>query len=588
MTTSTHLPTRTIVERIVREHVRRYIPRILLAIAFMGVVAATTAGYAYMVQPILDEVFIEKDRTQLLWISMAAFSLFLAKGLSEYAQAVIMARVSLRIVADIRERVCRSLIRADLAFYHDTSTGALVAGCMGNVDSLQSTVARTLTTMVKDLLTLIFLAGMMFYQDWVLALISFFIFPAAFLSVSRIGRKVRIRARDATIEQEHVTGFVTDMFRGIRHIKAYGQENHHMTRLSGRINSLFRRNFKTARTSEAISPIMESLAGLAIGATIIYGGLAVIAGETTPGAFFSFITALLLAYRPLKGFARLNNTLQQGLAAAQRVFALIDIMPAVRDREDAVPLAVNGGTVRFDDVSFSYGDAPVLDRITLEAQAGRTTALVGPSGAGKSTALNLIPRFYDVGDGAIRIDGTDIRDVTIASLRDAIAVVSQEVVLFNDTVEANIAFGKPDASRADVEAAARVADAHRFIEELDEGYDTPIGENGVRLSGGQRQRISIARAVLRDAPILILDEATSSLDSESERQVQDALARLASGRTSIVVAHRLSTIADADLIHVIDGGRILESGSHGELIARGGLYAHLCRLQPSDEQRATA
>ena len=576
--------TRAIVERIVREHVRRYIPRILVAIVFMGLVAGSTAGYAWLVQPILDEVFIEKDRGQLVWITIAVFLLFLVKGLSEYAQAVIMARTSMRIVADIRERVCRSLIRADLAYFHKASTGALIAGCMSNVDALQSTVAQTLTTMVKDLLTLIFLAAMMFYQDWVLGLISFFIFPAAFASVQRIGRKVRIRSREVAIEREHITGFISDMFRGIRHIKAYGQEGHHMARLGDRIHLLFRRSVRTVRTSESISPIMESLAGIAIGATIIYGGLQVIEGTTTPGAFFSFITALLLAYRPLKSFARLNNTLQQGLAAAQRVFALIDIRPAIQDRENAEPLSIEGGTVRFEDVSFAYHDTPILDRVSFEAPAGQTTALVGPSGAGKSTALNLVARFYDVGRGRVSIDGSDVRDVTLASLRDAVAVVSQEVVLFNDTIEANIAFGKPNATPDEIEAAARVADAHRFIEKLDHGYGTLIGENGIRLSGGQRQRISIARAVLRDAPILILDEATSSLDSESERQVQQALARLTSGRTSIVVAHRLSTIADSDVIHVINEGRIVESGTHDTLLAQGGLYAQLSRLQPVEEE----
>ncbi len=581
--------TRTIVERIVREHVLGYLPRILLAIVFMGLVAATTAGYAWLVQPILDEVFIEKDRGQLLWITAMVLALFVAKGLSEYAQAVIMARTSMRIVADIRARVCRSLIRADLEFHHSERSGALIAGCMSNVEQLQATVAKTLTTMVKDLLTLVFLAGMMFYQDWVLGLITFFIFPCAFLAVSMIGRKVRTRARAATIESERVTGFMKDTFAGIRQIKAYGQEDHHMARLGERIDMLFRRQLKMTRTGEAVSPIMELLAGLAIGATIVYGGLKVIEGTTTAGAFFSFITALLLAYRPLKAFARLNNSLQQGLAAAQRVFALIDIRPAIRERDDAGPLVLDGGRVRFDNVSCSYGDKAVLRGVSLVAPAGRTTALVGPSGAGKSTALNLVARFYDVDEGAITIDGVDVRDVTIASLRDAVAVVSQEVMLFNDTIEANIAFGRPGAGRDEVVAAAKAADAHGFIvAEFEQDYDTLVQENGSNLSGGQRQRIAIARAILRDAPILVLDEATSSLDSESEYQVQQALDRLAKGRTTIVVAHRLSTIAGADVIHVMNDGRIVESGVHAELIAAGGLYAQLCKLQPPDEPQAGA
>ena len=575
-----HLATRAIVRRLVREHVATFIPQLLLAVALMGVVAAATATYAWLVQPILDDIFIDGDRGRIPAIAIAVLAAFAVKGLADYGQVVIMARVSMRIVADIRQRVYESLIRADLAFFHRSSTGELVAGCMSNVDQMKDAVANILTSMAKDLLTLVFLAALMFYRDWALALAVCFVFPLALVPVTRIGRKVRRRASRAWAELEQVTGFMSETFRGIRHIKAYGQEEREVERARARIDGLFRRIFKTERAKAAISPIMEMLAGIAIAVIIVYGGSKVIADpETTVGDFFSFFSALLLAIQPLKNLAKLNNRLQEGLAAAQRVLALIDVQPAVLDRAGAAPLRIEGGAVAFENVSFAYGETVALRGVTIAAAAGRTTALVGPSGAGKSTLLNLVARFYEVGGGAVRIDGTDIRDATLASLRRNIALVSQEVALFNDTVAANIAYGRPGAAPDEIERAARDAAAHDFIAALPQGYDTPVGEGGVRLSGGQRQRLAIARAILRDAPILLLDEATSALDSEAERQVQEALARLAQGRTTVVVAHRLSTVRDADVIHVMDEGRIAESGSHGELIAGGGLYAHLNGLQ---------
>jgi len=580
--TAEHLPTKTIVGRLLREHIRPYIPQMLLAVVFMGLVAATTAAYAWLVQPILDEIFIDKDHSRLMGITVAVLVVFAIKGIADYAQTVIMARVSMRIVADIRQRVFESLIRADLAFFHGSSTGELIAGCMNNVDLMRDAVANTLTAMAKDILTLAFLVGLMFYQDWAMAFVAFFVFPLALVPVTRIGRKVRKRASLAWAELETVTGFMSETFRGIRHIKAYGQEGHEIERARERIDALFLKIFKTMRAKAAISPIMEMLAGIAIATIIVYGGEQVIAGETTAGAFFSFITALLLAYQPLKNFAKLNNHLQEGLAAAQRVFKLIDIEPTIADRAGAGELTVKGGAISLENVSFAYGDVPALKDVSLEVPAGKTAALVGPSGAGKSTVLNIIPRFYDVAGGTVRIDGTDHREVTLGSLRSAMAIVSQEVALFNDTVAANIAYGRMDASREEIEDAARDAAAHDFIMELPQGYDTVVGESGIKLSGGQRQRLSIARAILRDAPILLLDEATSALDSESERQVQAALARLSKGRTTLVVAHRLSTIADADVIYVMNEGQVIESGSHGELIARGGLYARLRSLQGTD------
>jgi len=583
-----HQPTSAIVGRLYREHIRPYLGQMVLAVVMMALVAATTAAYAWLVQPILDEIFIAKENSKLLAITAAVVVVFAVKGLADYTQTVIMARVSMRIVADIRQRVYESLIRADLAFFHGTSTGELIAGCMNNVDMMREAVANTMTAMAKNVLTLVFLVALMFRQDWGLALVASFVFPLAIVPVTSIGRKVRKRAIRAWLELETVTGFMSETFRGVRHIKAYGAEEREIERARGRIDELFVRIFKTMRAKAAIGPIMELLGGIAIASIIVYGGRQVIEGTTTAGAFFSFITALLLAFQPMKDLAKLNNTLQEGLAAAQRVFALVDVKPTITDRPGAESLTVTQGALAFNDVRFSYGDVPALDGVSFEVPAGRTVALVGPSGAGKSTVLNLIPRFYEVEGGSVTIDGKDVRDVTIASLRGAIALVSQEVALFNDTIAMNIAYGRPEASREEIEAAARDAAAHDFIAGLAEGYDTIVGEQGVRLSGGQRQRIAIARAILRDAPILLLDEATSALDSESERQVQAALARLAKGRTTLVVAHRLSTIADAHLIHVMQDGRIVESGSHAELLARGGLYAHLQSLQATGEAAGPA
>jgi subfamily B ATP-binding cassette protein MsbA len=350
---------------------------------------------------------------------------------------------------------------------------------------------------------------------------------------------------------------------------------------------LFRLSFKATRVRSGAHPIMETLGGIAIVVVILYGGWQVVEGVRTTGAFFSFVTALLLAYEPMKRLVGLNANLQEGLAAAQRVFAVLDTAPAIVDRPDAEPLRVTAGAIRFQGVRFAYGmDEPALAGIDLEVPAGRTVALVGPSGAGKSTIMNLIPRFYDVQAGAVTIDGTDVRTVTLASLRAHIGLVSQEVGLFDDTVRANIAYGRPGASDDEIVAAARTAAADEFIRALPQGLDTRIGAHGQRLSGGQRQRLAIARAALKNAPILLLDEATSALDTESERAVQAALARLMRGRTTLVIAHRLSTVMAADRIYVVEGGRIAESGSHGELLALGGRYARLYALQFAAEPGA--
>jgi len=394
---------------------------------------------------------------------------------------------------------------------------------------------------------------------------------------------------DTQVQMAELTTLLDETFQGARVVKAYGMEGYETTRADRIIESIFALIWKAAKVRSINRPVMETLGGIAVAAVIFYGGSQVVAGATTAGTFFSFITAMLLAYQPLKNIANLNANLQEGLAAAQRVFFMLDVNPEIVDRPDARPLAVSGGAISLDAVRFGYvDDISALDGIALDIPAGETVALVGPSGAGKSTVLNLIPRFYDVDEGAIRIDGVDVRDVTTPSLRAAIALVSQEITLFDDTVRANIAYGRPGASEDEIVEAARNAGAHDFIEALPQGYDTHVGGRGLNLSGGQRQRLAIARAMLKDAPILLLDEATSALDTESERHVQAALARLKQGRTTLVIAHRLSTVVDADRICVMDGGRIVESGSHAELIAGKGAYARLYALQFADTDDAPA
>jgi len=581
---------RALVARLLREQVRPQLPRIGFALVCMAVVAATTAALAKQMEPILDQVFAERSQGALFTIAATVLAIFVVKGLAGYGQAVAMNHVGQRIVADLQRRLFDHLMRADLAFFHDNAPGQLISRFTNDTTLLRNAVSSTLTGLGKDFLTLIFLVGLMFYQDWRLALVSFVVLPPAAYAIARIGRRMRKVAKSSQAQTGELTTLLDEAFQGARQVKAYGMEAHESARAGAAVERLFRLVTRAARVRAAVHPIFETLGGLAIVGVMLYGGHQVMEGGKTPGAFFSFITALLLSYEPLKRLANLNAQLQEGLAAAERVFVLLDLEPRITDRPGAAPLQVKGGAIAFHAVSFSYGTGagavPALERIDLSVPAGATVALVGPSGAGKSTVLNLIPRFFDVTSGAVTIDGQDVREVTLASLRRSIALVSQESLLFDDTIRANILYGRPEASEAEMIAAARNADADGFIRELPLGYDTPVGPRGVKLSGGQRQRIVIARAMLRDAPILLLDEATSSLDSESERQVQAALKRLTQGRTTLVIAHRLSTVVGADRIYVLDRGRVVESGSHGELLARGGAYARLFALQSTHGEDA--
>jgi subfamily B ATP-binding cassette protein MsbA len=579
-TTDGRAPTIALVRRLAKDFIWRHRRRIVLAFVCMGIGAGSTAARAWLMQPTLDRIFVGRESALLLAIAGLALALAVLKGLADYGEAVLMSRVGQRVIADVQGALYARLIRADLAYFNANSSGTLISRFIADVVYLRNAAASVLAAIGKDAVTVVFLVALMFYEDWVLALASFFAFPLAIRPIVGIGRRMRRVSANTQIEAGLITTLLNQTFQGARHVKAYGMEAYE----TGRANALFERMFRLVdranRTRARASPIMEALGGSAVAVVILYGGYQVIGGARTPGAFFTFITALLLAYQPMKALAGLNANLQEGLAAAQRIFTVLDVEPEIREAPDARPLAVAGGEIRFAGVRFAYANgALALDGVDFTVPAGKMVALVGSSGAGKSTILNLIPRFYDVATGAVVIDGMDVRAATLASLRGAIALVSQEVSLFDDTVRANIAYGRFGASEAEIIAAARAAAADEFIRALPQGYDTPVGEHGVKLSGGQRQRLAIARAMLKDAPILLLDEATSALDTESERQVQAALKALMQGRTTVVIAHRLSTVVDADLIHVVDGGRVVESGTHAELLRQNGIYARLYALQ---------
>jgi subfamily B ATP-binding cassette protein MsbA len=570
--------------RLVAEFLRPHLGRMGLAFLAMGLVAAATAANAWLMQPMLDRVFVARDERLLLIIPAAVVALAFVKGIANYAQAVLMTTVGQRIVANIQLSLFARLMRADLAFFHANPTGTLISRFVNDAGLLRNAATTVLAGIGKEAVTAVFLVALMFYQDWVLALVAFVVFPVALRPIVSVGRRMRRVSADTQTELGQFMTLLDQTFQGARQVKAYGMESYETKRAGRLVERLFDLVERAARVRSIASPLMETLGGIAVALVILYGGHQVISGARTPGTFFSFVTALLLAYQPLKTLAGLNTSLQEGLAAAQRIFTVLDIEPAIRDKPHAESLRIKGGEIRFEDVHFVYGNgAPALQDLSLTVPAGKTVALVGASGAGKTTILNLVPRFYDVASGAVRVDGVDVREVTLASLRAAIALVSQEVTLFDDTVRANIAYGRFGASDQEIVAAAKAAAADEFIRALPQGYDTPVGEHGIKLSGGQRQRLAIARAMLKNAPILLLDEATSSLDSESERHVQAALRLLMRGRTTVVIAHRLSTVIDADIIYVVDAGRVVESGSHAELIRRNGIYARLYSLQFADQ-----
>lgn len=565
-----------LIRRLVRLYVRPYLGSLLIAVLLMLLAAAMTGAMAKLMEPIIDKVFTARDESMLWPVAGAVMTVFVVRGFATYGHTVMMNQLSQKAIADIQRDMFAHLVYADLAFFHEQQSGMLMSRFVSDVNQIRAALIQCMTGLGKNMFTLIFLVAVMFYQDWKLTLISLFAFPAAAYFVARLGKKLRKVSTSTQEETGYLASMLGQVFQGTKHVKSYGMEEFEKTRVNKHIDRILKLMNRAFRVSATATPISEALSGLAIVTIIVYGGMQVMAGESTAGQLFSFIAAFLLAYEPMKRLAQLNNIMQMGLAAVERLFNILDMPPAIADKQDAQALNAANPSIHFDDVRFTYADGTeALQGVSFSVPAGKTAALVGESGSGKSTILGLIPRFYDVTGGAIRIDNTDIRDVTLQSLRKNMALVSQEVAIFNDTVRDNIAYGTEGASEDDIIAAAQNAAAHDFIMELPDGYDTVVGENGVKLSGGQRQRISIARAMLRNAPLLLLDEATSALDTQSERLVQSALDRLQQGRTTIVVAHRLSTIMDADVIYVLKEGRIVETGNHAALLNAGGYYSRL-------------
>ena len=570
--------------RLLADHVRPQLRWLAFAVACMTIYAGTTAAQAWIMEPMLDQVFLEQDRAMLMLVPLAVIGIALIKAVADFGQTMMLSRVSQRVIADLQQRLFKHLVAADIGYFVERGSGPLISGVTYDTQQLRGAASSALTGLARDALSIVFLTALMFHQDWRLALVAVIAFPLATLPIARLGRRMRKVAGQGQVHMARLTGRLEQTFQGMRQVKVDNREATEAERTGSIIEELFGINLKASRVRATTSPVMEVLGGIAVAAVIFYGGTRVLAGETTPGTFFSFVTALLMAYRPLKNLAKLNTQIQEGLAAADRIYKTLDTEPVIRDAPDARPLEVRAGAISLQDVDFGYRTGrPALGGLQLDVPAGKTVALVGPSGAGKSTILNLILRFYEVDGGRILIDGQDIRSVTLRSLRGALALVSQDVELFDESVRANIAYGRPEASHEEVEAAARAAAAHEFIMALQDGYETQIGPSGASLSGGQRQRLGIARAMLKNAPILLLDEATSALDSEAERTVQSALDRLKTGRTTLVIAHRLSTITGADLIAVVDQGRIVETGTHRSLLARGGAYARLHELQFADQ-----
>lgn len=571
----------SVLKRVIAENGRAHLRGYIFAIACLAIVAGTTAFTAWIMESVVNEAFANKRADIVLYICGAIFVAFVLRGFATYGQAVALSKIGNNIVASYQRRLYSHLMALSVGYFSDTRSARISAQISQNVSGIRDVLNMTVTSLARDFLTLIALIGVMISKDWLLTIIVFVIAPPLLIGLRYVSRRLRQATRESVEINSHVLGAMQETIQGITIVKAFTMEKQLKTKVEAIIDRAENRANRIARLSERTSPMTETFAGFAISSVLAYAAFRSIYNGVQPGAFFAFVTALLMAYDPARRLAKLQVSLERAVVNARMIYEILDTVPHQRDLPDARDLALGSAAIEFRNVRFSYAPGEdILKGVSFTAEGGKTTALVGPSGAGKSTVISLIPRFYDPSGGEILIDGQDIAHVTKQSLRNGLAYVSQQPYLFEGSIRDNIRYGRPEATDAEVEEAAKLAYAHDFIRLQPQGYDTAVGENGVTLSGGQRQRLSIARALVRNAPILLLDEATSALDTESEAAVQKALDHAMSGRTVVVIAHRLSTVVNADKIIVMKDGLVVEEGTHEALAQRSdGLYARLHNLQ---------
>jgi ATP-binding cassette, subfamily B, bacterial MsbA len=572
--------------RLVRDQWREYAPRYAVAFMFMAIVAGTTGLSAYLMKDVINKIFVDRDAAAVFWLPAVVIAIFAAKGVATYFQEVILAQIGNRIVSETQKRLFDQVLKLDMGFFARNPSGDLITRLTSNATSVRDALNMMATSFGRDLLTLGSLVAVMVIQQPIMFLICALGAPVGILVQKQLVKRVQKVARAEMMSFAHIINTMRETAQGIRIVKAFTLEPAMRKRMDQAVTAVERRNNKIVAINARTNPMVDTLGGFAIAGVIGYAGWRALQYGETPGEFFSFITALLMAYEPARRLGRLQVRMAQACVGVQMMFELIDTQPQLKDAPGAGNLSVPNGQIRFDSVTFGYlPGEPVLKGLELTAAAGKTTALVGLSGSGKSTMMNLILRFWDPEEGRVLIDGQDIREVRSASLREKVALVSQDVFLFEGTIRDNIRAGREGATDAEVIAASKAAYAHHFIEALPHGYDTLVGELGSQLSGGQRQRVSIARAFLKNAPVILLDEPTSALDSESEQAIQRALAQLTERRTTLVIAHRLATVLNADCIYVIENGQVAESGAHGQLLRNNGLYARLYEIQYAPNER---